>query len=103
MAKKDFQGFKDTPFMAARKQIHRRVTTASTIGEMWRLYYEVRFQAQELPPEGVALMREVFYGGIAAMFELVTRVSNDSVSEDAGVEYLNKLEEELEIYARQKQ
>ena len=70
---------------------------------MWRLY-----ATERLTPHGIDVgdpavdgtLRPAFYAGAAAMFELLNRVSPDDVSEDVGVEMLNRLHEELDTYSR---
>lgn len=81
-------------------RIHTRVVEADTIGHMWRVYSEERFKGHGLEPEHLALLREVFYSGVAAMLELMNRVSGEDVSEDRGVEMLARLHEELDVYTK---
>jgi hypothetical protein len=95
----------------ARRQqfeaIHGHVLAAKTVGHLWRTYRDGRFRTdgmQGIDPAHQAAVEELaqhaFYAGAASMFELVTRVAPDDVSEDVGVEMLSRLQEELETYAR---
>ena len=71
---------------------------------MWLTYASNR-----LTPYGIditdasvrATLEPAFYAGVAAMFELVYRVTPDDVSEDVGVEMLQRLYEELETHSRE--
>jgi hypothetical protein len=70
---------------------------------MWLTYGQERLGRVGLnldDPEVVHTIKHAFYAGVASMFELVTRVAPDDVSEEVGVEMLNRLQEELETYSR---
>jgi len=70
---------------------------------MWLTYARGRFEAQGIDIEDPDIRDTVghaFYAGAAAMLELMNRVSPDDVSEDAGVEMLTRLHEELDTYTR---
>lgn len=95
----------------ARRQrfdaIHGQVLAARTVGHLWRTYRDGRFRTDgmdDIDPAHRAAVEELaqhaFYAGAASMFELVTRVAPDDVSEDVGVEMLNRIHEELDTYAR---
>lgn len=45
-------------------------------------------------------MRRAFYAGAASMFELFMQVTPDHVSEDQGVDLLNRLTAELEQFGK---
>jgi hypothetical protein len=82
-------------------RIHGQVLAGRTIRDLW-LAYAQRFTKAgiELDDPAVAVMKETFYAGAAAMLELMTRVAPDDVSEDVGVEMLNRLHEELDTYTK---
>lgn len=90
--------------IAARVQT--RVEQARTVQAMWRAYYEETLKPRGLVEgdpaidDGLVLMRKTFYAGVAAMLELMMRVSPDDVSEDQGVEMLQRLYDELQTYAQ---
>jgi hypothetical protein len=83
-------------------RIHGNVLASRTILEMWRTYGRER-----LAPHGIDItdpvveqtMRPAFYAGAAAMMELMQRVGPDDISEEQGVEMLQRLYEELSTYA----
>jgi hypothetical protein len=84
-------------------RIHGEVLAAKSIRHMWLMYASNR-----LTPHGIDItdqsvretLEPAFYAGVASMFELFYRVSPDDVSEDVGVEMLQRLHEELETYTR---
>jgi len=83
--------------------IHGQVLAGRTIGDLWRLYASAK-----LTPYGVdihdpnvrATLEPAFYAGAASMLELMQRVGPDDITEDQGVEMLQRIHEELETYAR---
>ncbi len=94
---------------AAAKQefidrIHPRVAAAVTIQQLWNLYFTERFEKvadRPFEPEHVELLRGVFYAGCASMFQLVTSLAGpDDEPDDLGAERLERLHEELNIYAK---
>jgi hypothetical protein len=91
---------------AARAAIKAGVTTrvqaSRSVQEMWRTYASTILVPRlgcSIDDPLIAPLREAFYGGAAAMFELVIRVAPAEVDEDAGVGMLQRLEDELRVYA----
>src|SRR5262245_31755422 len=91
---------------AKRQHVTGRITGAKTVLSMWRAYYD-----EVLIPRGVVAddpdtaaavewFRRAFYSGASAVFELVTRIAPDEISEDAGAAMLQRIYEELETAAR---
>lgn len=86
-------------------RIHGKVLAGRTVLDLWRVYARER-----LTPHGIDItdpavdgtMRQAFYAGAASMLELMTRVSPEDVSEDQGVEMLQRLHEELATYAEKR-
>lgn len=60
------------------------------------------FERAVIPPEAPPLQHEecrrAFYAGAAAMFSLVADVGEDAVSEEAGVQMVAALNQELRAY-----
>lgn len=86
-------------------QIHGDVLKGRTVRDMWKVYAGNRFKATGIDidgPEASATIKHGFYAGAASMLELMMRVSPDDVSEEQGVEMLERLREELESYAKGK-
>lgn len=84
-------------------RIHGRVLAGRTVRDMWLTYGQERLETAGVSlddPDVTYTVKHAFYAGVAAMFELMTRVAPDDVSEDVGVEMLNRLQEELESYTR---
>jgi hypothetical protein len=84
-------------------RIHGQVLAGRTVREMWLAYGRNRFERVGIDlndPAIVETAKHSFYVGAAAMLELMTRVAPDDVSEDVGVEMLNRLHEELNTYAK---
>jgi hypothetical protein len=87
-------------------RVEGRVTGSRTILDLWRTFYDEVLKPRgiiEGDPDidpGLALMRQSFYGGAASMMELMMRVSPDDVSEDEGAAMLQRLYEELVIFAK---
>jgi len=70
---------------------------------MWVTYANERFARVGIDiddPNVVDTVKHGFYTGAAAMLELMQRVGTDDISEDAGVEMLTRLQEELDTYAQ---
>lgn len=70
---------------------------------MWRVYGRERLAPHgiDITDEAVAAtLQPAFYAGAAAMLGLMIRVSPDGVTEDQGVEMLQRLHEELDTYSR---
>jgi hypothetical protein len=83
-------------------RIHGQVLAGRTVLDMWRVYGRERLTPHGIDvtdPNVEATMRPAFYAGAAAMLELMERVGPDDVSEDQGVEMLQRLHEELETFA----
>lgn len=84
-------------------RIHGEVLAAKSVQHMWLTYASNR-----LTPHGIditdpnvrATLEPAFYAGAASMLELMQRVGPDEISEDQGVEMLQRIHEELETYAR---
>lgn len=72
--------------------------TLHTVGIGWDTY-----MARVLPPDAPAVQRQetrrAFYAGAAQMLALFDWISTDAVSEDEGVELLERLHVELRAYA----
>jgi hypothetical protein len=84
-------------------RVHGEVLAGRTIRDLWLVYARDRFERNGLDLNDPAVrgtVEQSFYAGVAAMFELMQRVSPDGVSEDVGVEMLARLHEELETYTR---
>ena len=97
---------RDAGRAAIRDRVTARVAAAPSVHAMWKAYYEevlvprgVTFEDPDTAP-GAEWFRRSFYAGVSAMLELMMRVSTDDVTEDRGVEMLQRLYEELETYAR---
>jgi len=90
-------------FMA---RLHNEVAGSETVRDLWLVYYRNRFETpatRPLEPEHIALLQEVFYSGVAAMFDLVYKAGDvgDSAEEiDRGAAKLQRLLEELETYTK---
>ena len=82
------------------EQVHAKVIGSVSIQQMWRLYWTNRWAPANFPPDVEKCFRHAFYSGCAAMIELMSRVGPDDVSEDRGVEMLQRLHEELETYSK---
>ncbi len=84
-------------------RIHGQVLAGRTVYDLWRTY-----AAAKLTPHGIDIddpavegtLRLAFYAGAASMMELMQRVGPDEITEDQGVEMLQRLHEELETYTR---
>lgn len=84
-------------------RIHGEVLAAKSVQHMWLTYASNR-----LTPHGIditdpnvrATLEPAFYAGAASMLELMQRVGPDEISEDQGIEMLQRIHEELETYSR---
>jgi len=86
-------------------RVHGQVLASKTVQAMWLLYVKNRYAGTgvDVTDEAVkAIVEHAFYAGAGSMFELMLRVSPDTVSEDVGVEMLNRLQEELDNYANKR-
>lgn len=91
---------------AIEQRVSQRVTHARSAHDMWTMFYQevlvphgLTFDDPDTSP-GVEWFRRAFYAGVSSMYELMMRVSPDDVSEDRGVEMLNRLYEELQTFAK---
>jgi len=83
-------------------RIHSQIVAGDTIRDLWLVYARAR-----LTPHGIDIADEsvrgtmelAFYAGIAAMYELMMRVSPDDVSEERGMAMLSRLNDELRAHA----
>jgi len=82
-------------------RIHGDVLKSRTVRDLWLTYGRNRFTGEHFDADEdiSATVKHAFYSGAAAMLELMTRVAPDEISEDQGVEMLNRLQEELHAYA----
>jgi hypothetical protein len=74
------------------------VTRKSINGE-WESY-RTQVLPKDAPPIQIMECRRAFYAGSEAFFRCVFDVSGDDVSEDAGAEYLETLNQELQAFGR---
>jgi hypothetical protein len=84
-------------------RIHGEVLKGRTVRDLWLTYARGRLTPHGIDIEDEAVkatLERSFYAGAAAMLELTMRVSGDEVSEDVGVEMLNRLHEELDAYTK---
>jgi len=89
------------------EHVGARVVAAPSVQAMWRAFAEevlarhgIKAGEDDTADFALVWFRRAFYAGAAGMFELVTRVAPDDVSEDKGVDMLQRLSDELETYAR---
>lgn len=85
------------------ERVHGTVLAGRTVRDMWLAYAKERFERVGIDitdPNVRDTVEHAFYTGVAAMFELMMRVSPDDVSEEVGAEMLNRLHEELDTYTR---
>lgn len=83
-------------------RVHGQVLAGRTIRDLWLAYARERFAQHGVAIEDPAVRETVehsFYAGAASMLELMARVGPDDISEDVGVEMLNRLHEELHAYS----
>lgn len=84
-------------------RIHGNVLAGRTVRDLWLV-----FAREWLTPHGIdinddavkATVERAFYAGAASMLELTMRVSPDEVSEEQGIEMLNRIHEELDAYTK---
>ena len=85
---------------SAKARIHADVEAGDTVRDLWTVYRTERFERQAvrpLEPEHYALLQEVFYAGVSAMFQLMNKAAGTD-DDDAGVARMQRLYEELETY-----
>ncbi len=83
-------------------RVHSQVEQGDTINDLWRVYFDNRFAIRvdrPLDADMIGILREVFYAGIASMFQLMTKMAGDDADE-LGAERLQRLYEELETYTK---
>jgi hypothetical protein len=87
-------------------RIHTRIESAISVHRMWRTFYDEVLVPRGITVEdpdtapGVEWFRRSFYAGAASMLDLMMRVAPDDVSEDQGVEMLERLREELQTFGK---
>jgi hypothetical protein len=82
-------------------RLHGQVLAGRTVRDMWLTY-----AGERLTPHGIDIaenavrhtLEPAFYAGAAAMLELMQRVGPDEITEDQGVEMLQRITEELQAY-----
>ena len=90
----------------AKRRVHTQVEASDSIQQLWRVYYRTRFELQTtrpFEPEMIALLQEVFYAGVASMFQLMNKASEGGETEadiDAGADKLQRLYEELDTFVK---
>jgi hypothetical protein len=88
----------------ATTRVHEGVLSARTVRDMWLVYAQERYVAGAgfdiNDPAIKCTVEHAFYTGCGAMLDLLARVAPEEVSEDAGVEMLVRLHEELESYTK---
>lgn len=88
---------------AAFDRIHGNVLAGRTVRDLWLVYARGRLTPHgiDIDDEAVkATLERSFYAGAAAMLELTMRVAPDEISEEAGMEMLTRIHEELDAYAK---
>jgi hypothetical protein len=81
-------------------RVHGQVLAAKTVRHLWITYAKGRLG--ELSPDDPAVkatIEHAFYAGATSMLELMQRVSPEDITEEQGVEMLNRIHEELHAYA----
>lgn len=78
--------------------VNAHVKQATTVFEIWQLW-KVAVLRDVTNPVQIEETRRAFYGGAAAMLDLMQRVAPDDVSEDQGVVILQALQDELKAFA----
>lgn len=72
-----------------------------TIQSYCEAYIALVYPGMTLPPDQLREVRHAFHAGAEAMFKFLDDVSDDSISEDAGVAMLTGIREELRAYSGQ--
>ena len=82
--------------------IHQKVVTSDTILDLWNVYFETRFPPSiHDEPDMVALLKEVYYAGVASMLQLMNKAAGDAQEDDdIGAARLQRLYEELDTHAK---
>jgi len=74
--------------------------TDRTLASMWESY-----KRMVIPPGtsavGIKNNQFAFYGGASYVLDVLLAIGDDDVSEDTGVETLERLRQELEVFAAQ--
>ncbi len=84
-------------------RIHGNVLAGRTVRDLWLVYARGRLEPHgiDITDDAVkATLERSFYAGAAAMLELTMRVSADEISEEQGIEMLNRIHEELDAYSK---
>jgi len=85
------------------ERVHGQVLAGRTVRDLWLVYARERLEPHgiDINDEAVkATLERSFYAGAASMLELMTRVAPDDVSEEVGVEMIQRIHEELEAYTQ---
>lgn len=88
---------------ASFDKVHGEVLAGRTVRDLWLAYYRAKVAPHGIAEDDPSVRQVVegpFYAGAAAMLELMTRVSPDDISEEQGVEMIQRLHEELYAYSR---
>lgn len=83
---------------ALKQRVHGGVKQATTVFDTWTIYRNEVLKNITNPVQ-IEETRRGFYAGVAAMLDLMMKVSPDDVSEDRGVEMLEALQQELLAFA----
>lgn len=75
--------------------------TDRTLADMWASYAQLVIPPG-LSPAQIEHTKFAFYGGASYVLDMLVAISADDVSEQTGVETLERLREELERFAAQK-
>jgi hypothetical protein len=100
--------FKPFDLQAAQQRVHTRVLKASTVADMWQLFYDevlgrrlgsAGFSSDEPASQVLILMmRDAFYAGSASILDLMMKVSADEISEEDGAVMLGHLHDEMKAF-----
>ena len=75
--------------------------TDRTLADMWNTYAQLVIPPN-MPPAQIALHQFAFYGGASYVLDMLRAIGGDDVSEQTGVDTLERLVQELEQFAAQK-
>jgi hypothetical protein len=84
-------------------RIHGNVLAGRTVRDLWLVYARERLTPHGIDIDDEAVrgtMERAFYAGAASMLELTMRVSPDEISEEAAMEMLTRIHEELDAYTK---
>lgn len=89
---------------AIKALIAEHVKRLKSVRDLWTLYrdtwaarHRLEIDDPEIADVFVAL-EDSFYAGAATVWELVTRVAPDAVSEEQGEQMLQRIQDELDAY-----